>query len=231
MRQLLPCGTVAAYHRHLAHGETACADCKHAMMIYQRIRATDRRAGIHRLLPGDGTKRRLRSLQAIGWTTRALAAELGVHQREMHRLMTRDGKISRQTVDNVVNLFDRLQAVQNTPKVLNWHQRKELPPPAAWDEETIDDPLAQPFPWRRVETSQHRAEDLLEDYAELLSYGETEEAIAQRLGMTVGAMRQALHRSRKKLALASVGQVGQQPNDQRDLGDTVVGEIDDGAPE
>lgn len=195
MRHLLPCGTVAAYHRHLAHGEMACAECKRAMMIDQRIRSKDRRAGIKRLADKEGTVRRLRALQAIGWTTRALAAELGVHQREMHRMMTRSGKISRQTVDNVVNLFDRLQTVNATPKTRIWEaQRRELPPPLAWDEETIDDPAAQPAEWRRPAHALNKAEDIARDAAELMSYGESPEGAAARLGITVGSMQTAIRR-------------------------------------
>lgn len=34
-RELKPCGTPAAYNRHLAHGEEACEDCKRAMAEYR----------------------------------------------------------------------------------------------------------------------------------------------------------------------------------------------------
>lgn len=34
-RELKPCGTPAAYNRHLAHGEEACEDCKRAMADYR----------------------------------------------------------------------------------------------------------------------------------------------------------------------------------------------------
>lgn len=110
-------------------------------------------------------------------------------------MMTRSGKISRQTVDNVVNLFDRLQTVNATPKTRIWEaQRKELPPPLAWDEETIDDPAAQPADWRRPERSMNRAEDIARDAAELMSYGESPEGAATRLGITVGSMQTAIRR-------------------------------------
>jgi len=35
-RQLQPCGTPAAYRRHLRHGEQPCDACRDAMRAYQK---------------------------------------------------------------------------------------------------------------------------------------------------------------------------------------------------
>lgn len=35
-RELKPCGTLAAYHRHLYHGETPCGDCRRARREFVR---------------------------------------------------------------------------------------------------------------------------------------------------------------------------------------------------
>jgi hypothetical protein len=35
-RELQPCGTVAAYHRHLKNGEPTCVACKQAWRVYFR---------------------------------------------------------------------------------------------------------------------------------------------------------------------------------------------------
>lgn len=42
-RQLQPCGTVAAYKRHVRHGEEPCAACRAAWADYQRQRYQTRK--------------------------------------------------------------------------------------------------------------------------------------------------------------------------------------------
>ena len=44
-RQLRPCGTIAAYERHLRHGEQACAACLEAVRLRSaRYRASRKAA-------------------------------------------------------------------------------------------------------------------------------------------------------------------------------------------
>lgn len=47
VRALKPCGTAAAYHRHLYHGEEPCAPCTEAWRLYN----LSRRGG-YKPLPG-----------------------------------------------------------------------------------------------------------------------------------------------------------------------------------
>lgn len=60
-RQLQPCGTPAAYRRHLRHGEKACDPCKAAINQDIKDRLNNRKVG------PCGTCRRDRQLRSCGW--------------------------------------------------------------------------------------------------------------------------------------------------------------------
>lgn len=170
-----------------------------AWRTYMNRYNTERRAAHpngKRLIPANGAARRLRALQAIGWTERQLAAQLGITQATLSLIVTTRRYILPRTGELVINLFDRLQSTPTTLLVpRHWEaQRRELPPPLAWDEETIDDPAAQPAEWRRPAHALNKAEDIARDAAELMSYGESPEGAAARLGITVGSMQTAIRR-------------------------------------
>lgn len=204
--ELQPCGTVAAYRRHRRKRATPCEPCFVAWRTYMNRYYRERRAahpGGRRLIPADGARRRLRALQAIGWTERQLATELGISQASLSLIVTSRRFILPRTGEQVVNLFDRLQTTPGTLLVpRHWEaQRKELPPPLAWDEETIDDPAAQPAEWRRPARAQNRSEDIARDAAELMgSFGESPEGAAARLGITVGSMQTAIRRYNQRVS-------------------------------
>src|SRR5260370_105288 len=71
--------------------------------------------------------------------------------------------------------------------------RHNWPPPLAWDDDTIDDPAAQPYPWRRPRA--RRSADLAADAADLAARGYTRTQISQRLGVSRNTLDQAIRRA------------------------------------
>jgi DNA-directed RNA polymerase specialized sigma24 family protein len=134
-------------------------------------------------------------LVSIGWTYRALGDELGVKSSQIGRWIHRQQKIQPVNAENVLMLFDRLQMKLQPSDPEYKTLRAALPPPMAWDEETIDDPRANPAEWKRPAHALNRAEDIARDAAELMSYGESPEGAAARLGVTVGSMQTAIRRA------------------------------------
>lgn len=193
VKELQPCGTIAAYWRHRQAGEAADELCLKARREYQRkLRAESG----SRLVPAVGTIRRLEALIAIGWTNEALAAEMGLATKASIAKLLRARKVSRQTVEVVALLFDRLQCTPAQIKGRSQVERELIPPPLAWDQGALDNPSAKPAEWRRPAHALNRAEDIARDAAELMgSFGESPEGAASRLGITLGSMQTAIRRA------------------------------------
>lgn len=111
------------------------------------------------LVPTAGTGRRLRALQAIGWTQTDLAARLGVTHQRVSRLTNESyDAVHRTVAARVAGVYDDLSMTvpQDVPpgerpagyQPVYDKQRRRVralgwPPPLAWDDDTIDDPAAE----------------------------------------------------------------------------------------
>ena len=111
-------------------------------MIYAR---PERRGYV----PAVGAVRRIQALMTMGWRYQELNARLGF---PADKVKENAGWIGRHKHEAIVKLYDELW---NTPgpaakgsitKLLNrgWHK------PMAWDDDTIDDPAAEPYGTRRA---------------------------------------------------------------------------------
>jgi lambda repressor-like predicted transcriptional regulator len=125
-------------------------------------------AADHARIRATGTARRLRALIANGWSVAKLAQLAGVNRQALDPLLDDAGDFWRlvhaRHARAVAALYDRLW---NTPspadqwrdKIAASRARRRAhtagwPPPAAWDEEDIDDPNAWPDPgWRDEPTA------------------------------------------------------------------------------
>ncbi|HEY5784305.1 MAG TPA: hypothetical protein VIT65_05980 [Microlunatus sp.] len=109
----------------------------------------------HGLVDPAGTRRRLQALVATGWTQSALARRLGILPANLPKIV-RGGRpaIRVATRDAVRGLYDELWD-QPPPALTSAERRARTralklaaaqgwPPPMAWDDDLIDDPLAQP---------------------------------------------------------------------------------------
>lgn len=116
---------------------------------YQRGRDWDALQGRPRRMLAIGSRRRLRALQRLGWTSTAIAAEMGVTRNQIKQLMRRRTYTNRTTHEAVCAAYDRLsmRLPPESPAVRQlraYAERRGWPPPLAWDDDEIDDPKARP---------------------------------------------------------------------------------------
>lgn len=145
-----------------AHGENStcrslhgciCDDCRDFAAQYEFWRAAQIRAGRPLLIETVGIHRRIRALQRIGYSQKAIADLCGRSEPWVGNVM-RSAKVSRATADLITRLYethsmtvpvgetkDQRAGITRTRR---YAERNEFPPPLAWDDETIDDPSAQP---------------------------------------------------------------------------------------
>lgn len=122
-------------------------------------------------LDATGTLRRLHALHARGWSRRALADELGVAGYTLSYIEER-GTVTGSMARAIRAMYDRLwdQAPPASTQqeraaitlTLRWAERNRWQPPAAWDDETIDDPAARPHGKVRARlTAAQRLDELM----------------------------------------------------------------------
>jgi hypothetical protein len=86
------CGTPSGYERHRRHGETPCTPCTQARSTSdaaRRGRAGVGRRGRRPAAVAAEDQRLVAELTAVGWPTRRIAAELGVHESTVTRIRAR----------------------------------------------------------------------------------------------------------------------------------------------
>jgi transcriptional regulator with XRE-family HTH domain len=179
------------------------------------------RATIDTLAPGartdgTGTRRRLQALMAQGWSQSKLAREIGYELRNFAYLVQGKREVTVRTARNVRRLYDRMWDVA-PPRATKYDRGSYTRsvkyaaahgwlPPLAWDDDTIDDPDAQPWvdeptrtggPARSVHPED--VEWLLEDQPLA-----TARHIADRLHVTKDALQVALRRAGRHDLLAQL---------------------------
>ncbi|MEE2058943.1 DNA-binding protein [Rhodococcus artemisiae] len=142
-------------------------------------------AADHDCVPAIGAARRIRALTALGWTQSYLANRLGMSVGNLYATthLTRDFLTVRRDRDIRV-LFEELQ-MQRGPSVRarNLAVKYGWALPLEWDEESIDDPAAQPHRVRRTKRDDFvgRAVERREAVRDLTDRGLSAEDIAIRL--------------------------------------------------
>ena len=138
-----------------------CPECRAANRDwhrhYRRI-AAERRWGARpsAWTSSVGTVRRLQALAAMGWSASEVARRLGVTDSAIFLLRaTRGGRVLASTADRVAALYRDLADKPPTGNAIvrtkRWAERNGWRPPIAWDDDTIDDPDAQPYAGAPVE--------------------------------------------------------------------------------
>ena len=134
---------------------------------------------------------RLRSLAAIGWSAEDLAPELGFTAVRVRALRSgRRPAVHAATHRHVCEVWERL-AMQPRPgvRMRALAERGGWPPPLAWDD--IDDPDEHPTGWRPDAKVARPNGSTAENVRFLTELGESDEAIAHRLGIDVQSVQRA----------------------------------------
>lgn len=108
-----PCGTRAAYRRHLDKGEPTCPACKRANADYQTMRDRRVAAGYTTMIPSQKVVEHIQQLQASGMGWRTIADTAGVARSVVARLLRYD--TSRPAQRLRVATVRKLMAVQPQP--------------------------------------------------------------------------------------------------------------------
>lgn len=148
-----------------------------------------------------GTKRRLQALVAIGWSIEKLAAASGIDRQRLDGAM-RGRQVLLDTKTRVIALYDELwdqrppegdhrariaaERSRNRARANGWL------PPAAWDDDTIDDPSSGPPVAPIGERRDRRVH--VDDVEFLLRSGESRDSIAARIGVDPSSLMRVLYR-------------------------------------
>lgn len=104
----------------------------------------------HRGVGAHGTKRRVQALAWMGWPEAEVAARCGVRPKTIAAEIDR-GRVSHRLALRVAAVYADLSHVPGPSQVAAGKARSlGHPPPAAWDEDTIDNPRARPIGARRT---------------------------------------------------------------------------------
>lgn len=134
-----------------------------------------------------GTQRRVRAAACMGWSSIDVAARLGVAKQELARYTER--RIECGNAARIADLYDSLSMrVGPSVQARAYATQRGWAPPLAWDDDTIDDPDATP---------NIGVKDAGIDLGEvewLARQGYSDDAIAERLQVTPGAVWRNLQR-------------------------------------
>lgn len=173
------------------------------------VRAVPQNLAGRRYVDAAGTRRRLQALATQGHPVRAVARILGADESSLGEISRGRGSVTAGLARGVATVYDRLWD-QPPPegtkgeriaavKTRRHAERQGWAPPLAWDDDTLDDPAAEPAQgWRR--THINRAADLAAEAAELTAQGYTRAQAAERIGISRAALDKALARSARRAA-------------------------------
>lgn len=159
-------------------------------------------------IDGTGTRRRIQSLVAVGWSVDAVAVTAGVSNWALHRCL-REELTTARTATLVRAAYDqmwdtcppvgtkgqRIVAARSRARA----EREGWVRPMAWSDDEIDNPSATPD-GMSVEANKVKKLPDSDELLWLVELGETDEAIAMRFGVKVKGVRQARHRARAEAA-------------------------------
>lgn len=98
------------------------------------------------MVAAAGSTRRLRALAWMGWPIPVIADRTGIHKQTLQMLRSGEyANVSSRIADLLANLYAEISDVDGGDYRARARARNAgFPPPIAWDDDTIDDPDAQP---------------------------------------------------------------------------------------
>lgn len=180
------------------------------LLTYPHTRV--REAVAHRILTVTPTRpvtavgltRRVRALTALGWSAAQIAAAASVNVDTV-KVYRRGERIEvHGTARRIAERYDAMSMTRppstgryeraSTSRARAEAIRHGWAPPLAWDEQTIDDPTAVP------QGAGYTPGAAIDTVRDLEAMGLTREGIAQRLGVTRGAVDHVIARSQRSAA-------------------------------
>lgn len=143
-----------------------------------------------------GTARRIEALACMGWSANLLAKRLGVGPGAVRSYRSTARSFVRvETARAIRDLYDELSMQQGPArKAADWARARGWLPPLVWDDDSIDDPDAEPAEMykSRTGTAEH-----VEDVEWVLTHNPhaTLLQVAERLGVERGTLLTALIRA------------------------------------
>lgn len=160
-------------------------------------------------VPATGSIRKVRALMAIGHSCALIRQESGLDRTVVCLLVNgHTESIYAATAEKVSTAYRLLSERQGTSvRNRNRAAREHWAPPAAWDDDKIDDPQAKPDFGDRVLNFHERAELRREEIIHFAWHGDTPEQILDRLNgeVSISTVRQVVQDWR-------TGQKRQRPN-------------------
>lgn len=102
------------------------------------------------LVDAVGTRRRIEALACLGWPQKVVALRIGRHYTMLTRALSR-GRVTASTALLVANVYRELSRASGPSRLAATRARNAgWAPPAAWDDDEIDNPRARPRGVRRV---------------------------------------------------------------------------------
>ncbi|MFJ9101363.1 hypothetical protein ACIRJM_23180 [Streptomyces sp. NPDC102405] len=145
------------------------------------------------VIPATGTTRRIQALVRIGWPAADLAVRLQVHRRRVDQLLNAD-RVTAKSARTIKQLYEELWNQDplnhgvpeySKARAISRAEGHGWPPPAAWDDEEIDDPNAQGDLGDREPTFLEQAALRREEIEHLAGFGYSPEQILNRLNNEV----------------------------------------------
>ncbi|MGW7329697.1 hypothetical protein ACWGIU_14105 [Streptomyces sp. NPDC054840] len=155
-------------------------------------------------IDSTGTKRRIQALVALGWPLLYIGPRISCHPYYVTTILKQD-RVYARTAHAVAAAYDEMwnadPVAAGVPPYRASYCRNRAsadgwPPPAAWDDDLIDDPAAQPErpdEMGRSELAAYRRQEI----AHLASFGIPDHDIAARLGISDSTVQQQIRDMRK----------------------------------
>lgn len=98
------------------------------------------------LTSATGSVRRIRALQAMGWTLEDIGSRLGISKTNLGTIAAGVHGVTVATARKIAKVYDDLSMTYGpSDRTRSLAARRGWLPPLAWDDELIDDPSYQPF--------------------------------------------------------------------------------------
>ncbi len=156
------------------------------------MRDSEPREDVPRRASSVGAARRLRALTSLGWPTAVLAEQTDADQDAIEDALDQGVVFSRVLRVRAEQVYRRLEMTLGPCETTRDRARaRRWAPPLAWDDDTVDDPAAEPQGVRPTGWAPKVTLAELEDLAEM---GLSRAEAAMRLGVTRAAIDQTVRR-------------------------------------